>query len=329
VLFDLHRFTTILAFAFAIFHVYILLGDQFFSFNVWELSVPFLTPYRSLPTAAGIFTLYAMVLIVVSFYVRQYIGFRAWRAVHFLTFALFAGAVYHGIAAGTDTTEPWAKSIYLITAFTTLMLVLYRVQYRMPETPTMRTVRLSAAISSVIVGILLVSATGLVTQSKPGSGSASAAQYPFLASFDNAVSGTYKQSRDATSSQFVIDGIATGDLSISLHVELAQSTVVPTSDGEYEADEEDETEDEDEDEETTESQGHSVVTTNLAELRGPATGALLCSGRLTAFDDGRMQLACEGVGPYKGVSFTVTSRIQADRNGGFNGALSGSMKRIA
>ena len=351
VLFDLHRFTTILALAFTVFHVYILLGDQYFSYNVWELSIPFLNPYRTIETAVGVFAAYAMVLIVVSFYVRQYIGFRAWRAVHFLTFALFAAAVYHGIAAGTDTTEVWAKGLYMATASVTMMLVLYRVQYRIPDTSTMRAVRLAAGISSVLAGVLLVSTTGLFTASKPATASdfvqtepatsnapvsgasvapapvaptATPAPYPFLASFDNDLSGTYQQSQDATGSHLVLDGVATGDVNLAVHVELVQASIVPTPDVESPTEDADKT-----DNETTETQPKPTVVTNLAELRDPVTGSVLCSGKLTAFSNGRMQLTCDGVGPYSGVSFIVTSRIQADKNGGFIGALSGSMKRIA
>ena len=53
-IFDMHRFTTILALAFTLFHVYVLLGDGYFNFNVWQLSIPFLSPYRGWQTAAGV-----------------------------------------------------------------------------------------------------------------------------------------------------------------------------------------------------------------------------------------------------------------------------------
>jgi hypothetical protein len=90
-----------LALLFTLFHVYVLLADGYFNFNVWQLSIPFLSPYRGWQTAAGVLALYALTLLIVSFYVRRYIGYRAWRALHFLTFALFAAATLHGITAGT------------------------------------------------------------------------------------------------------------------------------------------------------------------------------------------------------------------------------------
>src|SRR5512147_826839 len=65
--FDMHRFVTILTVAFSIFHVYILLGDQFFSFSVWQLSVPFASPYRTAAVAAGVVSMYALLLVAASF----------------------------------------------------------------------------------------------------------------------------------------------------------------------------------------------------------------------------------------------------------------------
>jgi predicted ferric reductase len=70
--FDLHRFTTLLALAFTFFHVYVLLGDGRFRFSVWELSLPFLSPYRAWQTAVGVFTFYGMALVAGSFYVRRF-----------------------------------------------------------------------------------------------------------------------------------------------------------------------------------------------------------------------------------------------------------------
>ena len=253
VIFDLHRFTAVMALAFSLSHVYILLLDGFFNFNVWELSLPFLSPYRWWQTAVGVFALYALGLLILSFYVRQFIGYRAWRAIHFVTFAVFAAVTLHGITAGTDTTEAWAKAIYVVTGAATAALIIYRVQYRIPDTSTMRAVRLGAGITTVIVVAALLFGTGMlsgnrnsatttnaraVTDAVPATGGGDA--YPFLASFDNDFSGRYTQTRNGTSSRLVIDGTAAGDLPARLHVELVQSTAAAARDDEYEDGDEDE-----------------------------------------------------------------------------------------
>lgn len=127
--FDIHRFLSLLAVAFTLFHVYVLLGDRYIGYSVWELSVPFQSPYRPIATAAGVAAMYAMLLIVGSFYARKIIGQRTWRMLHFGTFALYALATAHGIYAGTDSGTWWARDIYLGTIAGVLLMTAYRLDH--------------------------------------------------------------------------------------------------------------------------------------------------------------------------------------------------------
>ena len=43
---------------------------------------------------------------------RRRIGARAWRRLHWLTYAVFGLATVHGLAAGTDSGRPWALALY-------------------------------------------------------------------------------------------------------------------------------------------------------------------------------------------------------------------------
>jgi hypothetical protein len=349
-IFDLHRFTTILALAFALFHVYVLLGDSFFNFNVWQLSLPFISPYRTWQTAVGVFALYALGLLILSFYVRKFIGYRTWRAVHFTTFVMFAGVALHGIAAGTDTGQVWARLIYITTGAATLGLVIYRVQYRIPDTSTMRAVRLGAGISAVGVTAAVLFATGLLATGSDaattqtavvvaggaaqpavaangGAGQPAAVaqgtapQHPFLASFDNDFSGRYTQTRDQSGSRLVIDGTTAGDLPSVLHVELVQTTVIPTPD--------DETIEPVPDDEVVEARPTTTITTNKAELSDTGVGTVFCAGQLTSLDEGYLQATCDGSGPYQGVRISLASRVQPSADGSLTGALSGKMQRLS
>src|SRR6478752_6381073 len=46
-------------------------------------------------------------LVVLSFPLRKRIGVRTWRRLHFATFAIFALATAHGLAAGSDSSQRW------------------------------------------------------------------------------------------------------------------------------------------------------------------------------------------------------------------------------
>lgn len=77
------------------------------------LLVPGLVSYRPAAVAVGVVAAWLFGAIVASFWVRKRIGMRVWRRLHWLTFALFGLATIHGVAAGTDTSQPWVHGLYL------------------------------------------------------------------------------------------------------------------------------------------------------------------------------------------------------------------------
>ena len=54
-----------------------------------------------------------MLVVYASFSLRRRIGARNWRRLHWATYAIFAAATVHGLAAGTDSAQPWAFALYL------------------------------------------------------------------------------------------------------------------------------------------------------------------------------------------------------------------------
>ena len=76
------------------------------------LFVPGLVDYRPVWTAVGVVAAELMLLIAVSFPLLKRIGARNWRRLHWLTYAVFAAATVHGLAAGSDSGQPWATGLY-------------------------------------------------------------------------------------------------------------------------------------------------------------------------------------------------------------------------
>ncbi len=126
--FDLHQYTSLLGLTFALFHAIILLGDKYIEAGLANVLVPFgYTGYRPLWVGVGQVAFYVMAVVALSFYVRQLIGRRLWRLIHYLSFVTFAGALAHGIMAGTDTATPFMQGLYWATGGLLLFLALYRV----------------------------------------------------------------------------------------------------------------------------------------------------------------------------------------------------------
>jgi len=126
--FDLHQFTALLALGFLALHVFSLLGDHFIGYRLDQLLIPFASPYRPPWVALGVVALYLLIGIAGSSYLQRFISHRAWRAIHYLSFAAFLLALGHGILAGTDSGQPWAMLLYtgsggLVAALTTSRLM--------------------------------------------------------------------------------------------------------------------------------------------------------------------------------------------------------------
>lgn len=110
---EVHRWLSSAVLALSAAHVLVLLGDRYVSFDVLDLVVPLLAPYRPEAVAAGIVALYLMVAVYGSFWLRGRIGMRGWRAVHLLSFPAFGLVTLHGLFAGTDSAAPWLRGLYL------------------------------------------------------------------------------------------------------------------------------------------------------------------------------------------------------------------------
>ncbi len=124
--FDLHQFTALLALGLLALHVFSLLGDQFVGFSVPQLFVPFVSSYRPLPVTLGIIAMYALVVVTGTFYVRDRIGQKAWRSIHYVSFLAFFVALLHGVYSGTDSVQIWAKLMYFASGLVVAQLTAWR-----------------------------------------------------------------------------------------------------------------------------------------------------------------------------------------------------------
>jgi hypothetical protein len=125
--FALHKDLSIAGLLLAIVHATVLLADQSFAFSPRGILVPFASPYAAVWVGIGQLAFYGLAIVTASFYVRRHIGQRAWRGLHYLTFAVFLGATGHGVMSGSDSGTPWAFWIYLVPSAAAFFLLVYRV----------------------------------------------------------------------------------------------------------------------------------------------------------------------------------------------------------
>ena len=112
--------------ALLVIHLGGLLVDRFMPFGLLDLLIPLRAGYRTLAVSFGVIAMYAMVLILVTSWIRKRLGTKIWRAIHLLAIPTFAMALAHGMFAGTDSSRPWMFAIYVVTGLLTLFLVIVR-----------------------------------------------------------------------------------------------------------------------------------------------------------------------------------------------------------
>lgn len=136
---DLHEYASGLGLGFSALHALALLGDRYTGYTLRQVFIPFASAnYRPLWVGLGQVGIYLMALVVLSFYVRRWIGYRLWRAVHYLSFGVFVLALAHGLLSGTDSAAAWARDMYWASALSLAALTVYRLVRRGPA-PAART----------------------------------------------------------------------------------------------------------------------------------------------------------------------------------------------
>jgi methionine sulfoxide reductase heme-binding subunit len=127
---DVHRYLSLLGLGMLALHGVTLVLDATVHISPAALVVPFASGYRPAAVAAGVVTAELMALVIASFSLRRWIGGRNWRRLHWATYLVFLLGTVHGLAAGTDSTQPWALGLYLgavgSVAFATSWRVLTR-----------------------------------------------------------------------------------------------------------------------------------------------------------------------------------------------------------
>ncbi len=123
--YDFHEYLSWLGLAFVGVHVAVLMADKYLPYSLWQVLIPFLSPYRPLWVGIGVIAFYLTLLVTITFYIKSKIGANAFRKVHYLSLVAYLGATLHGLYAGTDSVLPVANLLYKGTFLVTLFLVVY------------------------------------------------------------------------------------------------------------------------------------------------------------------------------------------------------------
>jgi ferric reductase like protein len=146
----LHRNVTLLALAFVVAHVLTTIADGYAPIGVRDAVVPFLSRYRPLWLGLGTVAFDLLLALIATSLLRNRIGARAWRAVHWLAYASWPVALLHSLGTGSDARSAW---LVLVAAVCTVA-VAAAVAWRIAAGRGTVVVRIAACAAALVLPLL-------------------------------------------------------------------------------------------------------------------------------------------------------------------------------
>jgi len=149
---SIHRNLTLFAIAFVALHVLTTIADGYAPVGFKDAVIPFVSKYRPLWVGFGAVAFDLLLALVVTSLLRARIGYRAWRAVHWLAYASWPFALVHGLGNGSDARFGWLVIITIVCAGA----VGAAVALRLLRAPGALPLRAGAGAVAVVLAVLAV-----------------------------------------------------------------------------------------------------------------------------------------------------------------------------
>ncbi len=148
-----HRNVSLLSVVFIVVHVATAIVDGFAPIRWLDAVVPFRSAYRPIWLGLGTVAFDLVIAVVVTSLLRARLGYRAWRAVHWTSYALWAVAVFHGLGIGSDAKEKWMIGLVALSVGAVVAAAVWRVAVGWPGwSPA----RLVLAVGAVAMPVVLI-----------------------------------------------------------------------------------------------------------------------------------------------------------------------------
>jgi methionine sulfoxide reductase heme-binding subunit len=124
---SLHRDVSLLVLVVLVAHIITSVLDSFAPIRLIDAAIPFTSAYRPLWLGLGALSFDLLIALVVTSLLRRRLGYRAWRAIHWLAYASWPVAVFHGLGTGSDTKVWWMLALTAACVAAVLIAVWVRI----------------------------------------------------------------------------------------------------------------------------------------------------------------------------------------------------------
>ena len=154
-----HRDVSLLVLVVLVLHIIASVLDGFAPITLLDGVIPFNSPYRPLWLGLGTLSFDLLVAIAVTSIVRRRLGYRAWRAVHWLAYASWPVAVLHGLGTGSDVKQWWMLALTVVCIMAVLIAVWARIANVDPAHSGLRAPATALAVITPI-GLMIFTLAG-------------------------------------------------------------------------------------------------------------------------------------------------------------------------
>ena len=142
----LHRNLALLSVVFLAIHIVTAIVDPFTSLGLVAAAIPFASSYRPFGVGLGVIAVDIFLALVATSLLRDWIGQRTWRAVHWLAYASWPLALVHGVESGSDASTPWLIGLELACVAAVLAAAGWRLAAGRSNRSRLATVAAGAAL---------------------------------------------------------------------------------------------------------------------------------------------------------------------------------------
>lgn len=126
----LHRNVSLLALLLLVVHIVTVVVDGYAPVRWIDTVVPFISAYHGFALGIGVVASDILIAVAATSALRSKISYRSWRLVHWLAYACWPTAIWHGLLIGTDRTHTWLLALNGLCVLVVVAAMIARVLRR-------------------------------------------------------------------------------------------------------------------------------------------------------------------------------------------------------
>jgi sulfoxide reductase heme-binding subunit YedZ len=149
---DLHRNLSLLGVLLLVAHVVTTVLDPYAHIGVRDVIIPVGAAYRPIWLGMGVVAAEILIAVAASSLLRDRVGPRAWRLIHWTAYASWPLSVVHGLGTGSDSRAPWLVAVVASCVAAVLLAIIQRIRRGALATLPIRAAAALAVALALIVG---------------------------------------------------------------------------------------------------------------------------------------------------------------------------------